>query len=60
MVEGTRLEQPDGVPLRSGANAEVTIDADLARDAAAMRADVSMACRSQLAASPSGTGKIVL
>ena len=39
-VRVTFLEQPDGVPLRSGANAEVTIDADLARDAAAMRADV--------------------
>lgn len=39
-VRVTFLEQPDGVPLRSGANAEVTIDADLGRDAAAVRADV--------------------
>ena len=39
-VRVTFLEQPDGVPLRSGANAEVTVDADLARDAAAVQADV--------------------
>ena len=39
-VRVTFLEQPDDVPLRSGGNAEVTIDADLARDAAAVQADV--------------------
>jgi len=39
-VRVTFLERPDDLPLRSGANAEVTIDADLDRGAAALRADV--------------------
>jgi RND family efflux transporter MFP subunit len=39
-VRVTFLEEPADLPLRSGANAEVTIDADLTRDATAVRADV--------------------
>ncbi|MBY0274832.1 HlyD family secretion protein [Candidatus Binatia bacterium] len=39
-VRVTFLEQPYDVPLRSGANAEVTIDADLGRAPAAAQADL--------------------
>lgn len=39
-VRVTFLEQPDDVPLRSGANAEVTIDADLGRATSEAQADL--------------------